>query len=135
MNHECKIGPYECLYDENIFNLPDKERPDCHKQGNSYAAVYGRILGEEPMTTLTTGFQSSGRGRYVHPRERRTLTLREAARLQSFPDWYWADAEKLGLRRANLQKIIGDAVPPFMIYPLAFSLFGKLLETQPELAV
>ena len=87
------------------------------------------------MSTVTTGFQSPGRGRYVHPTERRTLTLREAGRLQSFPDWYWKDVDKLGLNRNSLQKIIGDAVPPLMIYPLIFSLFGNLVEGQKELAV
>ena len=50
------------------------------------------------------------------------ITSREAARLQSFPDWYFAGAEKIQLTRNNLYKIIGDAVPPLMVYPIIVSL-------------
>ena len=100
------------LHDNNIFDLPNSERPDCHKDGHTYPSVYGRIRGDEPVGTITTGFGSPGRGRFIHPHEPRMITVREAARLQGFPDWYWEPCDSLGLTRSHLQKIIGDAVPP-----------------------
>jgi DNA (cytosine-5)-methyltransferase 1 len=111
------------LHDNNEDDLPNFVRPDCHKNGTTYRAVYGRIIGDLPMTTITTGFSSPGRGRFVHPKERRPISAREAARCQAFPDWYWEKAVELGLTRSRYQKVIGDAVPPLFAYPLMAYLF------------
>jgi DNA (cytosine-5)-methyltransferase 1 len=113
------------LHDNNVYDLPNSERPDCHKDGHSYPSVYGRIKGHLPMGTITTGFSSPGRGRYVHPHERRGITIREAARVQSFPDWYWEPVEKLGIVKNHLTKIVGDAVPSQMVTPLVVGLLAK----------
>lgn len=110
------------LHDNEIYNLPNHVRPDCHKGGNSYPSVYGRIFEDQPFNTITTGFSSPGRGRYVHPFERRVINVREAGRAQAFPDWYWEKAISLGFKRANFTKIIGDAVPSLFVYPLLTSL-------------
>jgi len=99
-------------------DLPDSERPNCHKEGNTYKAVYGRMNWDKPAPTLTTGFMTPGRGRYVHPKLRRTLVPREAARIQGFPDNYrfeLRDGSRLG--RTAIAKGIGDAVPT----PLGFA--------------
>lgn len=111
------------LHDHDVDNLPNFNRPECHRIEHSYPAVYGRIRGELPMTTITTGFSSPGRGRFVHPFERRTINIREAGRVQGFPDWYQKAAIDLNLKRAHFHKIIGDAVPSFIAYPLLLSLF------------
>ena len=74
------------LFDKNLYDLPDAERPDCHKNGNTYPSVYGRMNWDRPAGTRTTGFLTPGRGRYIHPLRRRVLTPHEAARVQSFPD-------------------------------------------------
>jgi DNA (cytosine-5)-methyltransferase 1 len=76
------------------------------------------------MTTITTGFGSPGRGRYIHPYERRPISIREAGRVQAFPDWYWEKAVDLSLSRSNFQKIVGDAVPSLLVYPLMAALFA-----------
>jgi len=110
------------LHDNNIFDLPNHERPVCHQEGTSYSSVYGRINGSLPMTTITTGFASPGRGRYVHPHERRCLSIREAGRIQGFPDWYWRDVQSLGVKRGHLHKVVGDAVPSLVAYPILASL-------------
>ncbi len=101
------------LFETESFDLPDSERPDCHRtKAHSYHAVYGRIFPDEPSQTITTGFLSPGRGRYIHPLRRRGLTVREGARLQSFPDDYkWYRSGK-PLHRNPVAKLIGDAVPP-----------------------
>jgi len=99
------------LHDNDIDNLPNSERPDCHKGGNSYPSVYGRMRWDQPSPTLTTGFLSPGRGRYVHPNERRTIVLREAARIQGFPDNYIFSSTEKPIGRVAIAKAIGEAVP------------------------
>lgn len=116
----------EYLHFSNERNLKNELRPVCHQEGHSYPSVYGRLEGDKPSGTITTGFASPGRGRFIHPHEPRMITIREAARLQSFPDWYFEPAEKLGMNRANLQKIIGDAVPSLMVFPLIAATLSSL---------
>ena len=114
------------LHDNNLFELPNSERPECHKEQHTYPSVYGRIYPDRPMSTITTGFASSGRGRFTHPHQRRTLNAREAARIQAFPEWYWTGSEAVLSCVASVQKIVGDAVPPLMIEPLIASLLPAL---------
>ena len=102
------------LFDHDLYNLPDSERPDCHRlRVHSYKSVYGRMAGDEPAPTITSGFGSTGQGRFVHPHLPRTLTPHEAARLQGFPDWFSFD--ECDGRRA-LQEMIGNAVPAQLGY-------------------
>ena len=110
------------LFNSGDFDLHNEMRPDCHKDGHTYPSVYGRLRGDAPSGTVTTGYTSPGRGRYIHPHLPRMINSREAARLQSFPDWYFANVDTLNFNRSNLSKIIGDAVPSLMLMPIIFSL-------------
>src|SRR5690606_26715584 len=107
------------LFDNVLHDLPDSERPDCHRLKNhSYLAVYGRLYWDRPAPTITRGFAYTGRGRFVHPLEPRTLTPHEAARVQFFPDYFsFGNAN-----RSTMQNIIGNAVPPKMGYVAALEL-------------
>jgi len=110
------------LFDNDAYELPNHIRPDCHKDGHTYPSVYGRMKWSDPAPTLTTGFVSPGRGRFIHPRERRVLTPREAARLQGFPNWFDFSPSSLEpSKRGQLAKWIGDAVPSILGYVAAFS--------------
>lgn len=100
------------LFRHKAYDLPDKQRPDCHRHGHTYPSVYGRMKWDEPTQTITTGFLCPGRGRYVHPSQRRTVTPREAARIQGFPDSYEFCPSGVLASRSLLGKVIGDAVPP-----------------------
>ena len=62
-----------------------------------------RLKENEPSKAITGGAVSE----FVHPWENRFLTLRECARLQTFPDWFVFRGTKL--KRSLL---IGNAVPP-----------------------
>lgn len=102
----------DVLFNRDLFNLPNEYRPPCHRdKDHSYQSVYGRLRWEKPAQTITTGFTSMGQGRYVHPSKRRTLTPHEAARLQTFPDYFdWGQT-----RRTDLSRLIGNAVPPLLM--------------------
>jgi DNA (cytosine-5)-methyltransferase 1 len=106
------------LFDRDLYELPNSVRPDCHREGHTYPSVYGRMYPDKPAQTLTCGFMSPGRGRFVHPTQRRGITPHEGARVQGFPDSF--PFEQIGgepLHRKDLGKMIGDAVPP----PIAFA--------------
>jgi DNA (cytosine-5)-methyltransferase 1 len=112
------------LFETGRYELPDEERPICHQDGNhSYRSVYGRLRWDRPAQTITTGFGSMGQGRYVHPQRRRTITPHEAARLQTFPDWFDFGENT---RRGVLAKAIGNAVPPLMMVELGRELLTAL---------
>ena len=98
------------------YELPDSERPDCHRDGHTYPSVYGRMREDQPCQTITTGFLSPGRGRYVHPTLPRGLTLREGARLQGFADDYRWFGREDDVRRTTMAHLIGNAVPPQLGY-------------------
>jgi len=107
------------LFDHDLFDLPNHERPACHRlKDHTYKGVYGRMRWDELAPTITTGFGSTGQGRYVHPLRPRTLTPHEAARLQTVPDFAtFGDAG-----RTQLQKMIGNGVPPLGMALLGASL-------------
>ncbi|GAA2079868.1 DNA cytosine methyltransferase [Aeromicrobium halocynthiae] len=102
------------LFDNNLWNLPNEVRPDCHKDGTTYGASYGRMDWDSPAPTITGGFLTPGRGRFIHPLRHRVLTPREAARVQGFPDWYDFMLDGDGTSRTQLGRWIGNAVPTIL---------------------
>lgn len=101
------------LVEREEYDLPDTERPDCHRlKRHNYVSVYGRLWPDRVAPTITTGFLSPGRGRFTHPFEARSLTPREGARLQGFGgDFDWMEHSNT-LHRSNYASMIGSAVPP-----------------------
>lgn len=116
------------LFENQAFDLPPSERPDCHKNGTTYNSVYGRLRKEAPAPTITTGFMTPGRGRYIHPTRKRVLTPHEAARLQGFPDTYDFRTRSGDVpSKAQLAKWIGDAVPMPLGYVAAISALAPIV--------
>ena len=109
------------LFDHDEYDLPDTERPDCHKNGHTYPSVYGRLSWDKPSQTITTGFMTPGRGRYIHPSQRRVITPREAARIQGFPDNFEFSIDGTSPSKKSLTKWIGDAVPSWLGYAAVLS--------------
>ena len=69
--------------------------------------VWGRLEWDRPSNTLRTCLQNPSKGRYIHPDQHRTISLREAARLHSIPDsWQFH-----GLP-TQIARQIGNSVPP-----------------------
>ncbi|CAN7754026.1 DNA cytosine methyltransferase [Paenibacillus sp. LjRoot56] len=90
------------------FTVLDEEIKSVH------SGAYGRLYWDEQASTITTRFDTPAGGRFIHPIENRTLTPREAARIQSFPD----DFVFYGAKR-SISRQIGNAVPPKVSYFLA----------------
>lgn len=81
--------------------------------------LYGRIDYSKPSYTITTYFNRPGNGTYVHPVHDRVISVREAARFQSFPDNYLFCGNK-----TDMLKQVGNAVPVLM----AFNIGKKIRE-------
>jgi DNA (cytosine-5)-methyltransferase 1 len=90
-------------------DLPPSRQLACHKRLDGFKDVYGRMAWDAPAPTITSGCHNPSKGRFLHPRENRAITLREAALLQTFPARYWfpADAGK-----EAVALMIGNALPP-----------------------
>lgn len=89
---------------------------------SGFNTTYKRIVWDEPCSTISTNFSMISGCRNVHPTATRALTIREAARVQSFPDEFifrgnWG----------NIRKAIGNAVPPIFAKKLAQEIFSQLL--------
>lgn len=108
---------------EGRDSLPAHLQLDCHRRNNGHRHldVYGRMSWEGPAPTITARFDSFSRGRFGHPELDRTITLREGARLQGFPDSFVFDGSKVEVARQ-----IGNAVPPPLARAIAEEMWKAL---------
>lgn len=84
----------------------------CHQRMKGFWDVYGRMAWDEPAPTITGGCINPSKGRFLHPVANRSITLREAALLQTFPINYCFSLAR-GRNLAAL--MIGNALPPEFI--------------------
>lgn len=93
---------------------PEELVLECHKKtsGERYYSIYGRMWWDRPSPTMTTLCTGIGNGRFGHPEQDRSITLREAALLQSFPRSYAFWPKDQVLNRGAVSRMIGNAVPP-----------------------
>jgi DNA-cytosine methyltransferase len=97
------------------LSIPPNLQLPCHaKDYRGHRDVYGRLDWFSQARTVTGGHDSFTRGEYAHPFKHRSITSREAAQLQGFPDWFCFEGN-----RASVRKQIGNAVPPPMAYAVA----------------
>jgi len=90
--------------------LPDGER----FSDNYFSQAYARLHPQGIGFTITAHFRNPGSGRFTHYRDNRSITVREAARLQSFDDRFIFH----GYDR-DQERHVGNAVPPLMSAALA----------------
>lgn len=96
--------------------------PKCLDKVNGFSDVYGRLKWDKPAITITHYARNPASGRFVHPQQDRGLTLREAARLQSFPDGYIFTGSNDQMFRQ-----VGEAVPPAFSVGVASQVLSHLL--------
>jgi DNA (cytosine-5)-methyltransferase 1 len=97
--------------------LPEYLLADCHKVGASkigHRNVYGRMHWDKPSPTITARFDSFTRGLFGHPEQNRSISLREGALLQTFPEDFIFTGNKVDVARQ-----IGNAVPPKLAYEIS----------------
>lgn len=93
-------------------DLPDELLAECHKIDSDiigYRNVYGRMSWDEVAPTITARFDSFTRGKFGHPVQDRSISLREGALLQTFPIDFSFTGNKVDVARQ-----IGNAVPPVL---------------------
>ena len=116
-NGEHLIKIMEALKDgQSKDDLPEEIRP---KSG--YGNTYAKLWWKKPSTTITRNFACPSSSRCIHPRDSRAMSIREGARLQSFPDdykFYGSD----GMKRLE----IGNAVPPLLSKVIAEQMLKAL---------
>lgn len=105
---EKSLERYKCVpKGGNRFDLPDHLMPECWKKKKTGSTdVFGRLWWDKPALTIRTEFFKPEKGRYLHPSENRPITIREAARIQTFPDDYLIKGSHV-----QAAKQVGNAVP------------------------
>ena len=92
--------------------LPSDLLADCHKLSSKvigHRNVYGRMPWDDVSPTITARFDSFTRGMFGHPEQNRSISLREGAMLQTFPEDFFFVGNKVEVARQ-----IGNAVPVAM---------------------
>ena len=88
--------------------IPEELRPICHRDGyRGFTNVYGRMEWDRPAPTITGGCTTFSKGRFGHPDADRTISVREAALLQTFPHDYRLDTPYMD----HACNVIGNALP------------------------
>jgi len=105
------------------INIDDSVRPKCHRGGyQGFTNVYGRMSWDEVAPTITGGCTTACKGRFGHPDRRRyTISVREAALLQTFPEDYVFATDQMDA----VCDLIGNAVPPLYAKAIA----SQVMET------
>lgn len=102
-------------------DIPEHLRPKA-----SYHYSYARLRWAEPARTITKFCYHVGSGMFTHPVENRALTIREAARLQTFPDGFRFHSDNI----RELAAMVGSAVPPLLAKRIANSIAHYLDQLQ-----
>jgi DNA (cytosine-5)-methyltransferase 1 len=109
----------------NYLNIPDEistTRIMKFKASGGRTTTYGRLSESEPAYTINTYFNRPNVGANYHYSEDRLITVREAMRLQSFPDFFTPTFKS----QRELHVQIGNAVPPLLAEALALTLKASL---------
>lgn len=102
---------WRAIPDFLMLNYADKRR--CH------SAIYKRLRADQPSVVISNYRKSM----LIHPYEDRGISVREAARLQSFPDTFIFEGPLM-----HIQQQIGNAVPPL----LAKAVFQQIIKQTKE---
>ena len=97
---------------EGVEDLPDHLKPPHYRYGRykgGYHGAYGRLDPNKPSAAIIEGFDSFTRGKFGHPYQDRNITLREGARLQTFPDDFLFEGSQ-----REITALIGNATPPLL---------------------
>ena len=109
--HNHKATKHSKIALERLELIPEnsgkESLPVEHLTKSIYSGTWERMRKDEQAVTITTRFDTPSSGKFTHPFLNRAITVREAARLQSFPDDFIFYGSK-----TSQMKQVGNAVPP-----------------------
>ena len=95
--------------------------PAEHLTKSIYSGTWTRMSKNEQSVTITTRFDTPSSGKFTHPYLNRAISVREAARIQSFPDSFVFYGNK-----SSQMKQVGNAVPPLLAYEMARAILNDM---------
>lgn len=106
------------------LGVDESVRPHCHQNGyRGFTNTYGRMVWDRVSPTITGGCTTASKGRFGHPDKRRfTISVREAALLQTFPENYRFITNQM----EAVCNLIGNAVPPLYAKQAARKILAEL---------
>jgi DNA (cytosine-5)-methyltransferase 1 len=104
---------------ENWKAIPDELMQNYKDKNNCHSGIYKRLEAEKPSVVIA----NYRKNMLIHPFQDRGLSVREAARLQSFPDDYYFEGSLM-----HIQQQIGNAVPPL----LGKAIFEQIIKLHKE---
>ena len=116
-NNDLVIERYKFIKQgQNWRAIPDNLMTNYADKGRCHSGIYKRLIASEPSVVISNYRKSM----LIHPYQDRGISVREAARLQSFPDDFIFEGPI-----SHIQQQIGNAVPPL----LAKAVFKQIIRT------
>ena len=110
---------------ERLAMIPPKggkeHLPPEHLTKSIYSGTWERMNADDISVTITTRFDTPSSGKFTHPYLDRAITVREAARIQSFPDTFRFYGSK-----TSQMKQVGNAVPPLLSKKIAEAIIADM---------
>ncbi|MHB1697426.1 MAG: DNA cytosine methyltransferase [bacterium] len=101
--------------------------PKEHLTKSIYSGTWTRMRKDEISVTITTRFDTPSSGKFTHPYLHRAITVREAARIQSFPDTF----RFIGTKGSQMKQV-GNAVPPLLAKAVATAVMNDITNIEVE---
>lgn len=127
-NHECRghnmrdLTLYKLLGEGVGWVIGEIDEEFQPYRTDIFSDNYRKQKPDEPASTVLAHIHKDG-NQYIHPREARSLTVREAARLQAFRDSF-----RFPVSRTRAYRQVGNAVPPLLAQAIGTAIRSEILD-------